>query len=71
MVSFIAEPTPALPSGTADMIDPVIDGMVSAMPAAIVIITGRSLMYGVSTWARVNSAIAAGHAEQPAGDDDG
>ena len=37
-MSFIAEPTPALPSGTADMIEPVIDGMIMAMPDAITIV---------------------------------
>ena len=35
-MSFMADPTPALPRGTADMIEPVSDGVVSAMPAASV-----------------------------------
>ena len=34
MVSFMAEPTPALVTGTADMISVVIGVMVRAMPAA-------------------------------------
>ena len=48
MVSFIADPTPALPIGTADMIEPVIDGMIVAMPAAMTIMIGNSSTYGVS-----------------------
>jgi hypothetical protein len=35
VVSFIAEPTPALPSGTADMIDPVIDGIVALVDSRL------------------------------------
>ena len=58
MVSFIAEPTPALPSGTADMIDPVIDGITSAMPPAIVIITGSNAQYDVSMREMVNRNMA-------------
>ena len=53
-MSFIADPTPALPIGTADMIEPVIVGMHIAMPAAITITTSTNWMYGVSTRAIVN-----------------
>src|SRR4051794_23706610 len=43
----MADPTPALPSGTADMIEPVNDGVDRAMPADMVIIGATSTMYGV------------------------
>ena len=64
-MSFIADPTPALPSGTDDMIDPVIDGMASAIPAAITITTGMIWMYAVPVPAKVNNAIAAATPSRP------
>ena len=43
----MADPTPALPSGTADMIEPVSDGVDSAMPADMVSIGISRMTYGV------------------------
>ena len=52
----MADPTPALPKGTADMIEPVSDGMDSAMPADIVTIGTSRMTYGVPAVTNENSS---------------
>ena len=52
----MADPTPALPNGTADMMDPVSDGVDSAMPADIVTMGTSRMAYGVPAVTNENSS---------------
>jgi hypothetical protein len=65
VVSFTAEPTPALASGSEPMTDSVAGAMVMPMPRASSIIRQTMFQYGVSTWSWVQSRSASATKKRP------